>query len=352
MRVLVVNAGSTGTKLSVVDASSGAARDLEGDVESVARRERPDAVGHRVAHGGERFLGPARIEGPVRDEIEALTPLAPLHQPPALRGIDEARAALPDVLQVACFDTAFHASMPPEAYLYALPLRWRERLAIRRYGFHGLSVAHAAPRAAEMVGRDVGDLRIVVCHLGGGASVTAVDRGRSVDTTMGYSPLEGLVMATRAGSVDAAAVIALARAGLGPDEVERVLDRESGLLGLTGTADMRRVLARAHAGDAAASDALALYAHRARAAITGCAAAMGGLDALVFTGGVGEHSGEVRARICDRLSFVGVSLHPARNAAADGTRDERVDDGEVPVVVVHAREELVIARETARVAAR
>ena len=210
-----------------------------------------------------------------------------------------------------------------------------------------MSVAHAAPRAAELLGRPVTALRLVVCHLGGGASVTAVAAGRSVDTSMGYSPMEGLVMATRAGTVDPAAVIAMARDGLDPDALEHMLDRRSGLLGLTGTADMREVLARAASGDAAAEDALALYAHRLRAGIAAAAACMGGIDGLVFTGGVGERSAPVRARGTERLGFMGIAIDPARNAAADGSDDGRIDGGRVPVLVIAAREDLVIAREAA-----
>lgn len=352
MRILVVNAGSTSLKLAAVDPVGGHAEDLGGDVAAAAAAAGSLlAVGHRVVHGGTRFGGPALIDDAVRSEIAGLTPLAPLHQPAALAGIDAARAALPDVPQVACFDTAFHRDLPAEAHLYAVPAEWRERLAIRRYGFHGLSVAHAVTRASELLGRPAPDLRLVVCHLGGGASVTAVAGGRSVDTTMGYSPMEGLVMATRSGTVDPAIVIALNRAGLSADEVEEMLDRRSGLLALTGTADMREVVGRAEAADAACEEALALYCHRVRAAIAAGAAAMGGLDAVVFTGGVGEHAPVVRARSCARLGFLGLHLEAGRNAAADGSEDLRIDDdGPVAALVVHAREDLVIAREAAEVA--
>lgn len=352
VRVLVVNAGSTSLKLSAVDPVDGGAEDLGEDVAAAAAAAGPLlAVGHRVVHGGTRFTGPVRVDDAVRRAIAELTPLAPLHQPAALAGIDAARAALPDTPHVAAFDTAFHHGLPPEARLYALPAEWRERLAARRYGFHGLSVAHAAPRAAALLGRAPGELRLAVCHLGGGASVTAVQGGASVDTTMGYSPMDGLVMATRAGSVDPAIVTALVRSGLSADAVEELLDRHSGLLGLAGTSDMRTVVERAEAGDPAAEDALALYCHRARAAVAGAAAAMGGLDAVVFTGGVGERAPVVRARTCERLAFLGLRLDAGRNTAADGSADVRIDDGRaVAALVVHAREDLVIAREAARVA--
>ena len=349
VRVLVVNAGSTSLKLGVVDTADGTATPLAGgDVAAAARSAGSlDAVGHRVVHGGTRFLGPAVIDDAVRAGIAGLAPLAPLHQPPALAGIDAARAALPGLAHVASFDTAFHRTLPAGARLYALPAEWCERLGIRRYGFHGLSVAHAAPRAAEMLACDPAETRVVVCHLGGGASVTAVDRGRSVETTMGFSPLEGLVMATRSGSVDPGAILALLRAGLDPDALERMLDRESGLLGLTGTGDMREVLARAAAGDGVAEDALALYAHRVRAAIAASAAAMGGLDVLAFTGGVGERAPEVRRRAVEGLGFLGLGLDEAANAAAVDGADAPIADGPVPIVVVAAREDLVIAREAA-----
>jgi len=348
VRVLVVNAGSTGVKLRVVDTRDGTSRTLPGDLPGALDEiGEVDAVGHRIVHGGLRFDGPVLIDDRIRAEIADLTPLAPIHQPPALAGIDAARSALAQVAQVASFDTAFHRTLAPDAYLYALPAHAREALGIRRYGFHGLSVAYAAPRAAELLGRPVGALRLVVCHLGGGASVTAVAAGRSVETSMGYSPMEGLVMATRSGTVDPAAVIALARDGLDPDALEHMLDRESGLLGLTGTADMREVLARCDSGDTAAENALALYAHRLRAAIAAAAACMGGVDGLVFTGGVGERAAPVRARGTERLAFMGIAIDPDRNASADGSRDLRIDAGRVPVLVVEAREDLVIAREAA-----
>jgi acetate kinase len=352
VRVLVVNAGSTSLKLGVVDTADLSATPLTGgDVAAAARSAGAlDAVGHRVVHGGQRFEGPVLIDDQVRAAIASLTSLAPLHQPPALAGIDAARAALPGLPQVASFDTAFHRTLPPGARLYAIPAEWRRRLSIRRYGFHGLSVSHAAPRAAEMLGRDTAKARVVVCHLGGGASVTAVDCGRSVETTMGYSPLEGLVMATRSGTVDPAAVLALVRAGLDPDDVERMLDRESGLLGLAGTSDMREVLARAAAGEEAAGDALAVYAHRVRAAIAAGAAAMGGLDAVAFTGGVGERAPEVRRRCLEGLAFLGVDLDEGANGAATDGRDARIDRGGIGVLVVAAREDLVIAREAAAIA--
>jgi acetate kinase len=267
-----------------------------------------------------------------------LTPLAPLHNAPALRAIDAARRALPGVPEVAVFDTAFHATLPPEASTYAVPRRWREEWNVRRYGFHGLSVQWSSERVPVP--------RLVVCHLGGGCSVTAVRDGRSVDTTMGFSPLEGVVMATRAGSVDPGAVLYLLRErGLDVAELDRLLEHESGLKGLSERSDSVRELETAEAaGDERAALALAVYVHRLAGAVGAMAAALGGVDALVFTAGVGENSASVRARVCSRLAFLGVELDAERNAAARPDADVAAAGSAVRVHVVRAREELVIAR--------
>jgi acetate kinase len=271
------------------------------------------AVAHRVVHGGERFREPVVIDGDVVHELKALTELAPLHNTPALAALEAARRVLPDVPHVAVFDTAFHATIPAEASTYAVPRRWREDWAIRRYGFHGLSVQWAAERVRVP--------RLVVCHLGGGCSVTAVRDGLSVDTTMGFSPLEGVPMATRSGSVDPEVVLHLLRAGkLGAEEIEAALERESGLLGLSGLS--ARVEELEASGDSAAQFALSVFCYRVACAVGAMAAALGGLDALVFTGGVGEHSARVRNEVCGRLRYLG---------------DLRIE-------VVEAREDLVAAR--------
>jgi len=299
-------------------------------------------VGHRVVHGGTRFREPAVIDDEVKEAIRGLVPLAPLHNAPALHAIDEAQAALPDVPHVAVFDTAFHATMPEEALRYAVPEQWLD-WGVRRYGFHGLSVEWAASQVQVP--------RLVVCHLGGGSSVTAVLDGRSVDTTMGFSPLEGVPMTTRSGSVDPAALLYLARErGLSVDDLDRALEHDSGLAGLSGTdGDMQSIEQRAAAADERAALALAVYVHRVSAAVASAAAALGGLDALVFTAGIGEHSALVRERICRRLAFLGVELDDAANASATPDAEIAAGASAVGVHVIRSREELVIARAVARV---
>ena len=340
--VLVVNAGSTSLKLHLVG---------EDDrTEDVDRLESLDpaavaGVGHRVVHGGSRFREPVLVDGEVVDGIRALTSIAPLHNAPALEALAAARDRLPDAPHVAVFDTAFHATMPAEAATYAVPARWRDEWGIRRYGFHGLSVQWAAERVPVS--------RLVVCHLGGGCSVTAVSDGRSVDTTMGFSPLEGVPMTTRSGSVDPRVLLHVLRErGVSVDELDRALERESGLAGLAGgSGDVRELLAAEAGGDPAAGLALAVYVHRIAAAVASVTTSLGGLDALVFTAGVGERSPEVRERVCARLGFLGVELDPAANAQA--TPDARLsgDGSRVAVHVIAAREELVVARAVRRVLA-
>jgi acetate kinase len=246
---------------------------------------------------------------------------------------------------VACFDTAFHATLAPAAATYALPQEWNQRYRLRRYGFHGLSHAYAARRAAELLGRPEEGLRLVTCHLGAGASLAAVRDGRSIDTTMGFTPLEGLVMATRSGDVDPGLLLWLEEhEGLSADELARTLETRSGLLGLTGSADMREILDRAQAGDATAQAGLDVYLHRLRAAISAMAAALGGIDALVFTGGVGERAPSIRARAVDDLGFLGLAIDPARNLGATGDGEIGRTSDPVRVLVVTAREDLEIAR--------
>jgi acetate kinase len=332
--ILVVNAGSTSLKLRLVgdDESSGHVVGLD-DVDPAAVA----AVGHRVVHGGARFRDPVVVDDEVTRAIDELTALAPLHNAPALTALAEARRVLPQVAHVAVFDTAFHATLPDEAATYAVPARWRES-GVRRYGFHGLSVQWAAERVAVE--------RLVVCHLGGGCSVTAVAAGRSVDTTMGFSPLEGVPMTTRSGTVDPGALLYLLREhGLAPDELDRALEHESGLAGLSGgSGDVRDLLAAEGAGDPAAALALAVYVHRIAGAVAAMATSLGGLDALVFTAGVGERSPAIRERVCGRLGFLGVELDPARNADAEPDADVAEVGSPVRVIVLAAREELVVAR--------
>jgi acetate kinase len=296
------------------------------------------AVGHRVVHGGERYTGPVLIDAAVEAAIAALAPLAPLHHPAALAAIRAARARLGEVPQVAVFDTAFHSTLPRRAREYALPRELTARLGIRRYGFHGTSHAAVAAAAAAWLGAELAALRLVTCHLGAGASVTAVEYGRSVETSMGLTPLEGLVMAKRPGDLDPGILLTLLRSGFSVEALDRLLNHESGLVGLAGTADMRAVERRARDGDDGCRLALQIYAHRVRKYIGAYAAVMGGVDAIVFTAGVGEHSALVRHRIAQRFEFLGAELDEDRN------RDAVVDDA-TPVAeisVEHARCRLLV----------
>ena len=358
MRVLVVNAGSSTLKLSLLDEADATidARELAapgGTVDSEelgAALESPlgeaDAVGHRIVHGGERYREAVRLDERVERELRELAELAPLHQPKSLAALDAVSAALPDLPAVACFDTAFHATLPPAAHTYALPREWRERWGLRRYGFHGLSHAWVAGRTPELLERDPSGLRIVSCHLGAGASLCAIRDGRSLETTMGFTPLEGLIMATRSGSVDPGMLLWLIeRRDVTSAELGQALEHRSGLLGLAGSADMRDVLARDAEGDTAASLALAVYLHRLRGAIAAMAAALDGLDALAFTGGVGERSPEVRAKACAGLGFLGVALDPGRNERAPADAVIGADGAATSVLVVRAHEDIEIARQ-------
>jgi acetate kinase len=359
VRVLVVNAGSSSVKLSLIGADDAtlAARELSAPRASIDQGELRaaigaglgdvDVVGHRIVHGGERFREPVLIDEVVEADLRELVALAPLHQPKSLAALDAVALALPGLPAVACFDTAFHAALPPAAQTYALPAAWRSRWGLRRYGFHGLSHAWVARRAPELLGVDDAGLRIVSCHLGAGASLCAIAGGRSLDTTMGFTPLEGLVMATRSGSVDPGLILWLIeQTGMAELELARALEHESGLLGLAGSADMREILARAGDGDASAQLALDVYEHRLRAGIASMAAALGGLDVLVFTGGVGERSPEIRARAVRGVDFLGVAIDEHLNAdAATEDRDVTGAAARGRVLVIQAREDLEIARQ-------
>jgi acetate kinase len=353
VRILTVNAGSSSLKLSIVEGQRvHAAEELPGDPddEAIARATadigRADATAHRFVHGGRRFERPVAVDADVEAGLRELAPLAPLHQAAALRALGAARKALPDVPAIACFDTTFHVTLPPAAATYAVPREWRERWGIRRYGFHGLSHAYASRRAAELLGRNAADLRIVVCHLGAGASLCAVRAGRSVDTTMGFTPLDGLVMATRAGSIDPGAVLwLLEHAGLSAADLEHSLEHESGLLALGGSADMRELLVRADGGDPDATLALDVYLHSLRAGIASMTAALGGLDVLVFTGGVGEHTPAVRARAAESLAFLGIAIDAAANTNPREDADVSEAGTTVRTLVLHAREDLEMARQ-------
>ncbi len=352
MRVLVVNAGSSSLKLRLVGADDTVlagcdllaprARIDEGAVRRAIDEHglgAADAVGHRIVHGGTRFRAAVRVDAGVEAALRALCDLAPLHQAKSLDALEAVSAALPSVPAFACFDTAFHAGMPAAAATYGLPAAWRERWELRRFGFHGLSHAAVARRFA-------GTPRIVSCHLGAGASLCAIRDGVSVDTTMGFTPLEGLVMATRSGSVDPGLVLwLLEHGGLGERDLAEALEHDAGLFGLTGSADLREVLERAAAGDERAVLGRDVYLHRLRAGIGAMAASLGGLDALVFTGGVGEHAPTVRAATAEGLAFLGVLLDPDANAAATADADISAPDATVRTHVLTAREDLEIARE-------
>jgi acetate kinase len=389
VRVLVVNAGSSSLKLSLLDEGDRVLARQEIEHRMIVVREptgpagrvpkstspvRPapkprepqewtfsrralrralagplgeaDAIGHRIVHGGERFRKAVRIDAEVEQALRELVDLAPLHQRKSLDALDAVAAALPGVPAAACFDTAFHATLPAAASTYALPAQWRERWGLRRYGFHGLSHAWVGRRAPELLGVAGKGLRIVSCHLGAGASLCAIRDGRSQDTTMGFTPLEGLVMATRSGSVDPGLLLwLLEHERLSAGELADALEHRSGLLGLAGSADMRAIVERAQAQEPTARLALDVYTHRLRAEITAMAAALGGLDALVFTGGVGEHASEVRARAAAGLAFLGVELDEARNRETSADGEIGAAGAGVRTLVLTAREDIEIARQ-------
>lgn len=352
MRVLVLNPGSSTLKAALLDDAQAVAdalvewpageEDASGVVDAMLERLPPgaDAVGYRVVHGGTDFRAPTRVDDTLLERVEALDELAPLHNRRAAAVMRAGLAALPDLPHVACFDTAFHATLPEEAWRYALPVPWVERWGIRRFGFHGLSVAWSVRRAAELLSRPASALRLVVAHLGSGCSVTAVDGGRSAWTSMGYTPFEGPMMGTRSGSVDPGILIRLMHVGVSGDDIADGLAHRSGLLAIAGTSDAREIALRAESGDAAARLALAMFGRQVAASIATAATALPGLDALVFTGGIGEHSAVFRGAILARLGTLGF---PASDAASDG--DAVLTSGPPAVLVVEAREDVVIARE-------
>jgi acetate kinase len=353
--VLVVNAGSSSLKLRVVDHEDAviAGHDAEawdgapssgGVAEFVGALGGVDAVGHRVVHGGTRFTAPVVIDPDVRAAFDELTALAPLHQPRSLAAVDAVGSLLPDTTAVACFDTAFHHTLTAAAATYAVPEQWRA-WGVRRFGFHGLSHAYAARRGAALAGRSLEGTKIVSCHLGAGASLCAVSDGRSVDTTMGFTPLEGLVMATRSGTVDPGLVLWLQETrGLGAAEVSDGLEHRGGVAALAGgDGDLRDVVARAAGGDDGAVAAIAVYVHRLVREIGAMVAVLGGLDVLVFTGGVGEHQPPLRAATVDRLAFLGLELDRVANERTAADADVSAAGAAVRTVVVTAREDLEIA---------
>lgn len=358
--ILVLNSGSSTIKYRLVDPGDPGARD-KGVVERIGesggpadhtealrtvfddlRGDRPDGVGHRVVHGGDRFVRPTLLDDAAVDAIRDLTPLAPLHNPGAVAGIEAARRTFGDVPHVAVFDTAFHADLPPAAATYAIDREVAARYGIRRYGFHGISVGYVAARTAVLLDRSPQDLNLVVLHLGNGASATAVHGGRSVETSMGFTPLEGLVMGTRSGDLDPALPGFLQRAGMSPSEVDELLQHRSGMAGLCGAGDMRTVDERRAAGDAAANLAFDVYCHRIRKYVGAYHATLGRLDAVVFTAGIGENSPAVRAAGLAGLDGWGITVDPDRNNGK-GMRVISPPDTRVAVCVVPTDEEHAIA---------
>ena len=392
MKILVINSGSSSIKYKCfempegqvlasglcekIGEPTGRLTQRVGDQDTVTEREFPDhsaaleavlagltgeggvferldeigGVGHRVVHGGEAYSGSVVIDDDVIAAVRDNIPLAPLHNPPNLLGLEVGRKLLPGVPQVGVFDTAFHQNMPPSAYLYALPYELYQEHRVRRYGFHGTSHAYVSKRAARMLGKQPEDLRIITCHLGNGASIAAIKGGRSVDTSMGFTPLEGLVMGTRPGDMDAAIVLFLEdHLGMSAKDVNTLLNKKSGLLGLTGrTNDMREIEAAAGSGDERARLAIEVYCHRVKKHIGASTAVLGGVDALVFTAGVGENSSLIRKTCVEGLEALGFTMDLTRNETAPRgvETDVAAADSRVRILVIPTDEEVAIAEET------
>lgn len=369
-QILVINSGSSSLKFRVYDmhderetaggtignigerTRTGAAGPadhraaLAQALAAIAAPEAIAAVGHRVVHGGERFVAPERMDAAALAELARFDALAPLHNPANRLGIALAMELLPGRPHVAVFDTAFHHGLPPEAREYAVPRAWRER-GVRRYGFHGTSHRHVSREAARLLGKSATETNLVSLHLGNGASVAAIRGGASVDTSMGMTPLEGLVMGTRAGDLDPGALLFLLREGVTPGELDEALNHHAGLRALCGENDMRAVHALAGAGDAGAALAIEAFCYRARKYVGAYCAVLGRVDALVFTAGIGEHDADIRARVLAGLEWFGVRVDPERNAACRGQRPEAIHapSSRVAILVIPTNEELEIARE-------
>ncbi|MFB9568584.1 acetate/propionate family kinase [Saccharopolyspora hordei] len=355
MRVLTVNAGSSSLKLVLLDDDEVVDHEhlerWDGEPEPLRRfldTHGADAIGHRVVHGGNRIVAATVADDDVVDHLASLVELAPLHQPRALEGLRAARSIAPGTPSVVCVDTAFHAGLPPAAATYALPREWNRTWSLRRYGFHGLSHSYATVRGADLTGLRPNEGRVLSCHLGAGASMAAVRDGRCVDTTMGFTPEEGLVMATRSGTIDPGLIgYLIGTKGVAPHELFEGLAKRSGLAGLSGTSgDLRDVLAARSAGDRDAAVAFDVYCRSLVRFAGAMVAVLGGVDLVVFTGGIGEHQPPVRAAVCDALSFAGTALDPERNDAASADADITASGASVRTAVVQAREDLEIARQT------
>jgi acetate kinase len=328
-------------------------RTLErGSTQSLDKLEDIDLVGHRVVHGGEKYRDCVRIDAAVKAEIDRLATFAPAHNPVNLAGIAAVERVLgAEVPQIAMFDTAFHATLPPAAYIYPGAYGWLAQ-GIRRYGFHGIGQQYSAGRAARLLGRDLASLKTIVCHLGNGCSLAAIRDGVSIDTTMGFTPLEGLMMGSRSGSIDPGILIHLLRhLGITVDELDRLLNKESGLLGISGVSnDMRQIVAAIADGNDRAKLAFEIFTHRLRSGIGAMLASLGGLDVLVFSAGIGEHSAAVRSAACARFEFLGLAIDEAKNHAEPRDLDISTPESQVRVMVIHVEENWAIARECARIA--
>ncbi len=360
--ILVINSGSSSLKYQVIDVDSDQSL-LSGTIERVESHETafsqmleklkeskitPVALAHRVVHGGDKFSKPAVINKEVENAIEELIPLAPLHNPGNLAGIKGGEKAFPDLPQVAVFDTAFHQSMPESSYRYAIDMDLAKKLGVRKYGFHGTSHSYVSRKAAEHLGIELANFNAVVMHLGNGASVCAVKNGASFDTSMGLTPLAGLVMGSRSGDIDPAVIFYLIREGkLSVDEVDELLNKKSGLLGISGVSDFRDLDSKANSGDQAAQLAIEVFVERARQYLGGYLARLGRIDAVIFTGGIGENNAGVREKICSNMQTIGISLASASNK--EQSREIRkISDGKVAVLVVPTNEELEIATQAAK----
>jgi acetate kinase len=368
MKILVLNAGSSSLKFDLWETSPQSITDdsdrllehgavdrvtsMSDALTSVFQKIDPlaiEAVGHRIVHGGQKYHSSVLIDAEVERNIDELGALAPLHNPQNLEGVRAARLRLPNAKHVAVFDTAFHHTLPPHAYAYGLPWKYLTDDGIRRYGFHGISHRYVSWRFARLRGRPRSDFRLITCHLGNGCSVCAIENGKSIDTSMGFTPLEGLLMGTRAGDVDAGAILHLiTHKGHQPDELLGILNSESGLKGLSGVSnDMRDVLKAAESGNERAVLAVDTFCYRVRKYIGAYLAAMNGADALIFTGGIGENSPKIRTQICADLTSLGISINPADNEA-DSRENRQISHSPIPVWVIPTNEELLIARDTLR----
>jgi acetate kinase len=350
---MIVN-GAPPESMAVADHAAGVSQALDAILQRATTLGEPEAVVHRIVHGGDQFVAPTLVTDAVLSRIDALDGLAPLHNPPAVAALRVARSVLPSIAHVAVFDTAFHATLPPQAREYALPAEVRQRFGIRRYGFHGISHAHVMAAVAGYLRKTPQELRVISCHLGNGASVAAIECGRSVDTSMGMTPLAGLIMGTRCGDLDPGILLLLLQSGAyDTEQLTTLLNQASGLQGLTGTNDLRAIEQRAAAGEESCRRAIDAYAHRVRHYIGAYAAVMGGVDAIAFTGGIGEHSALMRSRILQRLDFLGACLEEDRNREARVGHTQPIallsaEQSRVAMFVVQADEAAAMVRAAAK----